>query len=160
MDWKNLLLVIVVAWAMCAVSWAAEPLDTGVVVWPGAVDTKYEIRGGYDFGDVSAYIAPNYDVSSEEFGIRGYGILDVIDANMAANLLGATHALPDGELYTGLLVGWAFDRHVVEGGWLVGGAVEIRPGWAWTLEYQQLFTDFKEDPDRYSLMTGLRIKLP
>lgn len=148
------LLVLAIVFLMSVEAVASDP---NYVLWPNSMDTRYELRAGLQKGYLEAYVAPNYNVTTDVFGLRVYGLYNAIDTEMAANLLGTTTPLPDGALYGGLYGGWKFEGDQMEGGWLIGGMVEVKENFFWTTEYQRGFTLFSEDPDRDALVTGIRI---
>ena len=151
---KAVIIVGIVAFAA-----VARATDWAPVIWANAVDTRYEIRAGAEVDCLEAYVAPSYNVTTDVWGVRAYGLYNAVDANMIANLFGSGTALPEGTLYVGVFGGWKFEGDQMEGGYLFGGRVRLRENVDWTTEYQRTFTDFAEDPDRYAVTTGLRIKL-
>ena len=153
--------VCIAAMLLCSTTFGADPNDgLSWVIWPNAVDTRYEMRVGAQYKYLEGYLAPSYNVTNNNWGVRAYGIYNAIDTEMAANWLGSTVPLPNGALYAGLFGGWQFRNDNMEAGWVLGGKVEIKPGLAWTTEYQQNWTDFAGDiDDSYAVVTGLRLEL-
>jgi hypothetical protein len=163
---KQFTLIAIALLALPLVTRAADPnaptADNQIhaIIWANSVDTRYEIRGGIEWQNWEAYLAPSYNVTTADIGLRLYGITNAIDADMVATLLGSSTELPPGRLYAGLFGGWKFSGDQLEAGYIVGGLVEIRPGVDWSLEYEHSWTNFSEDiRDQDAVVTGVRARL-
>ena len=125
-----------------------------------AGDNAVELRGGAGFGNLKILAAPRYEMDQASEGdlltsARGYVIYDAIDANMVSSVLGD---LPPGLVYAGLFGGADMQDGQVEGGWLVGGAIELGSTDQYLLslctEYQYETMSFDGDTDKYTVVLG------
>jgi len=153
-----------------------EPDASGFkgIVWPNVADTVFELRLGGEWDKtIGLFAAPRYDRALAEggdiaTGLRVYATYNAIDAELAARLLKAETPLPDGALYAGLFGGSNFRGDNMEGGWLVGGALEVAKiaegtnkerTVLLTSEWQYQWTKPAGEESRSLLATGLKIPL-
>jgi hypothetical protein len=144
------------------------------IVWPNVADTVFELRLGGEWDKtMGLFAAPRYDRALAEggdiaTGLRLYATYNAIDAELAARWLHAETPLPAGALYAGLFGGSNFHGDNMEGGWLLGGALEmaqIAQGTRkervvlLTSEWQYQWTKPAEQESRSLLVTGLKIPL-
>lgn len=150
-------IVVICVLVLSSVASAADP---NWAVGVSSVDTRYEARVGAEWDYLGLYLAPSYNVTSNDVGIRLYGTYSAVDADMVANLLGTERQLPEGNLYGGVFGGWRFRGEQMEAGLLIGGRVQIASKLESFTEWQYHFTGFADDfQDRWDWMTGLHFWL-
>ena len=167
---KQLIWLVALVVALCCVCPVqADELDSndvGLRVWAmTGINPEFgktqELRVGcegfladteFAIGGVHAN-AP--DVGIEQWSLRTYAIAHAIDANMVAQALNKSFAIPEGDIYGGLFGQYSFDRDKEwSGGYVVGGLVSWPRGWQTVAEYQALI--FNSEDNDYAFVVGLR----
>lgn len=138
-----------------ALALASEQADLALTTWIMGSGEQAEIRVGLAKGNAEVALAFVYrdpaDIGVDDsFGMRGYGLYSVVDANMVASWIGHEMPLPPGELYLGAFGGVEFDGAETEAGLLVGGMLGVI-----RVEYQYAL-DRGILPDDHTLMVGGR----
>lgn len=138
---------------LVAPCWGSDANDvTGLSVWALGSDGRQELRVGWrgllpslEFAAGGVHFdAPDDGV--EEWEVRGYAMAHLLDADLAAQLLGTERKLPDGNLYGGLFAAYGYDRaDEWSGGYVLGGQVEVRPTWYAVTEYEGVVLNATND---------------
>jgi len=163
---KRWIAVLMMVAAMTVTSFAEEEPNAPEIEWTIGImagDNVAEFRLGAIWDAFEAYIAPRYDKALASEGdvatdLRVYGMYNALTADVIANWINGDWTLPEGVVYAGLYGGWEFQDGQLEAGWLVGSKTTLndapRHWFDWATEYQQAWQTFREDHDRYVVVTG------
>jgi len=129
-----------------------------LTIWPMVGDQVAELRVGWSFEALEAYVAPRFDKTLASEGdvatdLRFYGLYNALDTAMVAHWIDGELVLPEGRVYGGIFGGPEFADDRWEFGWLVGSRVTLGGGGdagyelSWATEYQRPWHTWREYDD-------------